>query len=254
MLRAVLAAVLLPLVGCQTAPQAVPREQIPPPFLAHGATIAIADERHDWERQPMNGTTTLYRIGRVMPNPWSQLAQETEAIVAALPEKPQRVDVIVTSFRLVRKENKPSIHDPSDNVRIGRQSVAGLNEPHNGMAYEQLKSATQSGDQRAAAAAGNQLLFQNGQPSFGVQSQTAEPEDVLGSLVEHPPGASCRLRAAVRLTYADGREILVDVRAIAAGQNTTGSQYQGEALEFAAKMAIRQYATQLRRDLGLPES
>jgi len=249
-----LSAVFLIIVGCQSAPPAAPREAIPPPFTAHGAVIAIADERYDWERQPVDGPTAIYRLGRVLPNPWTQLAKETETIVAALPEKPQRVDVIVTSFRLVRKEGKPSIHDPSDNVKIGKQSVAGLNSRQNQVAYEQLHSATQAGDHQVANAAGKGLLFDNGNPSLVVQGgKPEEPEAMTGSLAEHPPGASCRVRATVRLTYADGREKLVDVKAIAAGQNTTGSQYYGEALEFAAKMAVHQYGNQMRQSLGLPQ-
>ena len=62
------------------------------------------------------------------------------------------------------------------------------------------------------------------------------------------------MRATVRLTYADGREKAIDVKAIAAGQNTTGSQYYGEALDFAAKMTVRQYGNHLRTALGLPPS
>ncbi len=253
MSRGLIAACLLSLAGCQSAPTPIPRETIPLPFVAHGATISISDERYDWERQPVGGPIALYRLGRVLPNPWSQLAKETEAIVEALPEKPQRVDVIVTSFRLVRREDKPSIHDPSDHVKFGKQSVAALNNSRNGLAYEQLKSATQTGDQQAATAMGKNLMFQNGDPSLSVQGKPAEAESVEGSLAEHPPGASCRVRATVRLTYADGREKLVDVKAIAAGQNTSGTKYYGEALEFATKMAVLQYGNQLRRTLGLPE-
>ena len=125
------AACLLMIVGCQAAPPVAPREAIPPPFTANGATISFSDERHEWERQQITGPIAVYRLGRVSPNPWSQLAKETEAIVEAMPEKPVRVEVFVTSFRLIRKEDKKSIHDPSDNVKIGKQSVAGLNGPLN---------------------------------------------------------------------------------------------------------------------------
>jgi hypothetical protein len=248
------AAALLLIVGCQTAPPAPPRDVIPPPFAASGATVTFSDERHDWEKHAVNGPTTIYRLGRVTPNPWSQLAKETEAIVAAMPEKPHRVDVFVTSFRLVRKEDKPSIHDPSDNVTIGKQSVAALNSRQNAASYQQLQLASQNRDQQATDAAGKNLLFANGSPAIAVQGGKPEdPEDAPGSLGEHPPGASCRVRATVRLTFADGREKLVDVKAIAAGQNTTGTQYYGEALDFAAKMAVRQYGNQMRAGLGLPQ-
>ena len=63
-----------------------------------------------------------------------------------MPEKPQQIDVFVTSFRLVRKDDKPRLgSDPSDNVKIGKQSVAGLNSSQNRLAYDQLKTATQAG-------------------------------------------------------------------------------------------------------------
>ena len=249
------AACLLMIVGCQAAPPVAPREAIPPPFTANGATISFSDERHEWERQQITGPIAVYRLGRVSPNPWSQLAKETEAIVEAMPEKPVRVEVFVTSFRLIRKEDKKSIHDPSDNVKIGKQSVAGLNGSQNKLAYEQLRNASQTGDQKTTNTIGKGLLFADGTPAVAVQGgKLEEPDDVPGSLAEHPPGASCRVRATVRLTYADGREKAIDVKAIAAGQNTTGSQYYGEALDFAAKMTVRQYGNQLRTALGLPPS
>ena len=240
-------------IGCQSAPP-VAREAIPPPFAVNGTAVAITDERWEWERSPIDGPITLYRLGRVTPNPWSQLARETEAIVAAMPEKPQRVDVIVTSFRLVRKDDKPSIlNDPSDSVKIGKQSVAGLNSSQNRLAYDQLKTATQAGDHQAASAVGKGLLFQNGDPAISVGTPPAdEAEAAPGTLADHPPGASCRVRATVRLTFPDGHEKLIDLKAIAAGQNTSGTQYYGEALDFAVKMAVRQYGNQFRKAVGLP--
>ena len=244
---------LLLAIGCQSAPP-VPREAIPPPIAVNGATLTITDERWGWERVPFDGPITLYRLGRISPNPWAQLAKETEAIVSAMPEKPQQVDVLVTSFRLVRKDDKPRLgSDPSDNVKIGKQSVAGLNSSQNRLAYDQLKTATQAGDHQAASAVGKGLLFQNGDPAISVGTPPAdEAEAAPGTLADHPPGASCRIRATVRLTFPDRHEKLVDVKAIAAGQNTSGTQYYGEALDFAVKMAVRQYGNQFRKAVGLP--
>jgi len=243
---------LLLLAGCQTAPPPAPREAIPAPFTAHGATFSMADERHDWERQQqVFGSATVYRMARVFPNPWDALAKETEAAVEAMSEKPVRVDVFVTSFRLVRKEDKPSIHDPSENVKIGRQSVAGLNGAQNRLTYEQLKQSNANGDQKAANAVGSGLLFADGNPAISVQGKPPEPEEEAGALAEHPAGASCRVRATVRLTFPGGREKLADVTAIAAGQNATGTMYWGEALDLAAKQAVRQYGLHLRRELGV---
>ena len=248
-----LCVVLLVLLGCQTTQPVAVHEAIPPPFTVNGTAVALADERWGWEREPFNGPVTLYRLGRVTPNPWSQLAKETEAIVAAMPEKPERVDVIVTSFRLVRKADQPNVKpDPSENVRIGKQSLAGLNVSQNGLAYEQLKSAMQTGDQKTANAVGKGLIFQNGDPSIGVGTPPQPDDGMPGVLDDHPPGASCRVRATVRLIFPGGREQLVDVKAIAAGQNTSGTKYYGEALDFATKMAIRQYGNQFRKAVGLP--
>jgi hypothetical protein len=252
-LRTTAAAVLFLAIGCKTPPPP-PKEAVPPPFNANGVAFTFSDERHEWEKQQVSGPTTIYRLGRVSPNPWSQLSKETESFVAALPEKPARVDVFVTSFRLVRKEDKKSIHDPSDDVTIGKQSVAGLNAKQNAVAYEQLRMGSQNRDQKSLDTVGKNLLFADGQPAVGVQNgMPEEPDEIPGSLAEHPPGASCRVRATVRLTYADGREKVLDVKAIAAGQNTTGSQYYGEALDFAARMAVRQYGNQMRTALGLPQ-
>jgi hypothetical protein len=242
---------LVVLAGCQTAPPPKPQEAIPAPFTAHGATISLLDERHDWEKQQVVGPVSIYRISRVFPNAWTQLAKETEAVVGTMSEKPQRVEVFVTSFRLVRKEDKPSIHDPSDNVKIGKQTVAGLNGSQNKLAYEQLRQANANGDQKAANAVGTGLLFADGNPAIAVKGRTEEPEEMPGTLSEHPAGASCRVRATVRMTFADGREKVMDVKAICAGQNTSGTQYWGEALDFAAGQAVRQYGHQLRTELGV---
>src|SRR5829696_3074910 len=93
--------------GCQTAPRLV--EPFPEPSRASGAWVVLDDQRPAWEKAPFSGpVVSLYRFSRVSPNPWVRLQKATEAVVAELPEKPERVDVVVASFRLVSKEAEPA--------------------------------------------------------------------------------------------------------------------------------------------------
>jgi len=246
------AGVLLLAVGCQTTRVAVP-DPVPGPFDVGGVKVVFDDARPGWERSPFAGPVSLHRLGRVYPNPWAQLAKETEAVVAALPEKPARVEVTVVSFRLINKEqaNGPP-PDPSDNVQIGKQPLSGLNNRANAVDYERLKSATAAGDVKGATTIGTGLVFQNGDPSIGVVAPQEKDDGPGTAFDEHPAGASCRVRAVVRLVYPDGRDRRLDVRAVAPGENTSGSKYYGEALDAAVANAVRQFGFQFRQGVGPP--
>jgi hypothetical protein len=261
-----LSIVFLVIVGCQSAPPVVVNETIPPPFVVNGTTVVIEDQRTDWEREPFSGSrTTLHRLNRAHPDPWAQLAKETESMVALLPEKPERVEIVVTSFRLVQKSDKATIRlDPSTNVPIGRESLGGSNTAMNAT-YDQVRAATMSG---SGTTVGKGTIFQNNNVAgsqSGLQSNSQNmavggmPPPIMkdngapGVLDEHPAGASCRVRASVRLIYPGGKMQSIDVPpALAVGQNSSGTKYMGESLDSAARMAVRQYGVQARYALGLP--
>ena len=87
-------------IGCQAPPVLV--EKFPEPSRASGSWVVLEDRRPAWEKSPFEGpVVSLYRFSRVSPSPWVRLQKATEAVVTDLPEKPERVDVVVTSFRLV---------------------------------------------------------------------------------------------------------------------------------------------------------
>jgi hypothetical protein len=248
--------VLLIVLGCQTtAPPPDVREAIPPPFVVNGATVAIVDERSDWEREPLSGgKVTLYRLGRVTPNPWTQVARATGDIVAALPEKPERVEVSVTSFRLVRKEEKlTAIPDPSNNPGVGQPNgMTGLsarNPIQN--PYDPLKSMTTGAGAVNANTKG--LTVQNFEPGKDGGMPIAAKQASGPNFTDHPVGASCRMQATVRVIYPGGREKKFPVQAIAAGIQPKDSNYYGEALDSAANMAVRLYAVRFREAVGLPQ-
>src|SRR5207253_9570221 len=99
-------------VGCKGPPTSAstkcytsPADDLPPASQVGDTGIVIDDRRPGWEKQPFVGPVSLYHLGKVKPNPWDQLARETEAVVAAMPQKPDRVSVTVTSFRLVKKDD-----------------------------------------------------------------------------------------------------------------------------------------------------
>lgn len=84
---------------------------IPPPSNASGAWVVLEDNRPAWERRPETlpvqqtfEPVKLYPLWHITsPNVWVQLARETEAVVAAMPEKPERVKVVVESCRLAER-------------------------------------------------------------------------------------------------------------------------------------------------------
>lgn len=241
----------LAILGCKSAPAPDTRETIPQPFTVAGATIAITDERSPWEREPLSGgKVTLFRLGRINPNPWTQVARATGEVVAELPEKPERVEVKVTSFRLVRKEDKVSIMpDPSNNPGVGKPGgltgVNALQTPN-----DPIKMMTEGG--KAANNNSKGLTAQNFEPSKDGGMPLAGATTSKPNLADHPAGASCRVQANVRLIYPGGREKTFPVEAWAKGIQPKDSNYYGEALESAANTAVRIYAVRLRQAVGLP--
>src|SRR5262245_28335730 len=77
-------------------------EQLPQPANVNGTMVQITDQRPEWEKKPFTGKVCLYDLGKSHPNAWAQLSEEVNAIIAELPQKPERAEVVVTSFRIVR--------------------------------------------------------------------------------------------------------------------------------------------------------
>ncbi|MDB5311664.1 MAG: hypothetical protein JWO38_5866 [Gemmataceae bacterium] len=219
--------VVLLVVGCSVKKYYTPPpEQLPQPADANGVRVVIEDARPEQERQPFTGPVCLYHPSRVKPNPWDQLVNETRAVAAAMPEKPEKVEIVVTSFRLVQKDDLLA----KKAATVGRPMVAN--------------PVRQSGPPDPTA---------SGQNSSPAGSDTGPGKDSLlwGFLDGHPTGASCAVRATVRFIYPGGRDQRVNVDRIAAGQNLSGTKYYGDALEDAAKSVVRQYGIQLRQGVGL---
>ncbi|MFO0800838.1 MAG: hypothetical protein U0804_25515 [Gemmataceae bacterium] len=244
-------------VGCQAAPKLV--EPFPEPSRASGSWVVLEDRRPAWETTPFEGpVVSLYRFSRVSPNPWVRLQRTTEAIVADLTEKPERVDVVVTSFRLVSKNaDAPPRTEEGGTVQVGGRKASVLGTGRQGvdesMAYERARSAATSGDRNVAQQAAGAVAFQGGAPAAGVQLGEAPavelPEGPLDGLA---PGAHCNLRGVLRLTYPGGRDKDVPFHVLASRPNETGSRYWGETLEQATKLGMIQFTRQVRQGLGLP--
>lgn len=244
-------------VGCQAAPQLV--EPFPQPSRASGSWVVLEDRRPAWERETFKGpVVSLYRFSSVSPNPWVRLQKATETIVAELPEKPDRVDVVVTSFRLVTKEAEPAPRtEEGGTVQVGGRNAAGIgtgaNRHVDALAYEQARSASATGDRQLAQEAAKAVAFQGGAPAGGIKLGEAPavelPEGPLEGLA---PGAHCNIRGLVRLTYPGGRDQDIPFHVLAGRPNETGSRYWGETLEQATKLGMVQYTRQVRQGLGLP--
>jgi hypothetical protein len=242
--------------GCETPPKLV--EPFPVPSRASGAWVVLEDRRPEWEKAPFTGpVVSLYRLTRVSPNPWVRLQQATEAVVADLPEKPERVDVVVASFRLVSKEADPAPRrEEGGTVQVvGQNGVplgTGANRAVDALNYERARSAASSGDRNLAEQATAALGMTGSAPATSSQIQPTAiivPDGALDGLA---PGATCALRGVIRVTYPGGAEKDVPFAVLAGRPNETGSRYWGETLEQAAQLAMLQYTRQVRQGVGLP--
>ncbi len=248
---------VIAVVGCQAPPKLV--EPFPEPSRSSGAWVVLEDRRPDWEKAPFEGpVVSLYRFSRVSPNPWVRLQKATESIVAELPDKPERVDVVVTSYRLVSKvAEAPPRTEEGGTVQVAGRNAGLLGTGKTGgyerTTYDMARSAQSAGDQKGAQNALSQLAFQGNTPSAGVQLGEAPavelPEGPLDGLA---PGAHCALRGVIRLTYSGGRDTDVPFAVLAGRPNETGSRYWGETLEQATQLAMVQFTRDVRRGLSLP--
>ncbi|QJW98105.1 hypothetical protein FTUN_5685 [Frigoriglobus tundricola] len=233
-------------VGC-TGPQyyTPPAEPIPGPANVGGATVQIIDQRPEWEKKPFLGVVCLYHLGKAHPDAWAQLAQETAAVVNAMPQKPVRVDVVVSSFRLVRStDSVKKFHDygsgpnPNPNAQTTTMSQANADERK-----ERLSAVNGTGS-------GEQGQSTDGPPNK-LEMMFASKDDPRRLLKDHPGGASCAIQAQIRLVFANGQEQRVDVKTLNRGENTTHSGYMGEAMDSAARAAVFQFGRQFRNGVGL---
>jgi hypothetical protein len=211
---------------------------LPPPSQVGNTGIVLDDHRPDWEKQPFTGSVSLYHLGKVKPSPWDQLAKETEAIVAAMPRKPDRVSVTVTSFRLVKKDNDAPVGAATaDNPRTAQ--TLDVRPSPDGRGGEVQQSGHYTRDSQAADTKPTPTVIET-------------PFSPSWNLRDHPSGASCQVHAVVRLTDAGGQEQVLQVQSVGSSPNTSGTAYWGEALEFSVKLAVREYGRQFRQGVGLP--
>jgi hypothetical protein len=218
---------------------------MPAPANVEGAAVQIIDQRPEWEKKPFTGVVCLYHLGKSHPDAWAQLAEETNAVVAAMPQKPERVEVLVSSFRLVRSGDtggrfRDFSAGPSPNPAARTQDITRTNREEREERLSQVngRSANTPTDDR---------------PGNSVELMFSSKDDPRRALREHPLGASCSIQAQVRLVFPGGREQTLDVKTIARGANDTGTAYWGEAIDTATRSAVFQFGRQFRTGVGPEE-
>jgi hypothetical protein len=231
--------------GC-TGPQyyAPPPEKIPPPANVGGATVQIIDQRPEWEKKPFMGVVCMYHLDKT--HAWDQLAQETAAVVNAMPQKPARVEVVVSSFRVVRSV---------ESTHKFRDFGAGPNPNPNAQMATMSRNNADERQERLAQVNGNTLTSQPGHAPDGppnkLEMMFASKDDPRRMLKDHPGGASCEVEAQIRLIFANGPEQSVHVKTLNRGENTTNTGFMGEAMDAATRTAVFQYGRQFRTGVGL---
>ena len=224
--------------------------------------ITIEDRRSDWEKRPFTGPVSLCHLGKVNPSPWDQLAKETEAVVAAMPRKPERVSVTVTAFRLIKKDDvaTPKSGDPVQ-VQVGsRTSNPGAPADFaDKLNYQTALNAQKNGDTATLQRVGSAMTGQgppgttSATPGVGVGVGSAKPpENENDFFLAYGPGATCEVHATIRLTFPGGQEQVVNVKGVGASRNISGTAYCGEALDLSVRQAVYNYGYQFRKGVGLP--
>jgi hypothetical protein len=163
-----------------------------------------------------------------------------------MPQKPERVEVVVTSFRLVRS---------ADSAPKFRDWGAGPNPNPNAQQAAMTRANGEEREQRLAQVNGGTSVPQSRTTTDGppnkLEMAFSSKDDPRRMLQEHPSGASCAIRAKVRLVFPGGAEQSVDVKTLNRGANDTGTAYRGEAMDSAARAAVLQFGRQFRSGVGL---
>jgi hypothetical protein len=260
--RVLSVAVLLLAVGCKGTNGQRTAYSHPPdviPSTANG--ITIDDRRPDWEKRPFTGPVSLFHLGKVNPNPWEQLAKETEAVLAEMPQKPDRVTVTVTAFRLIKKDDGAAAKsgDPVQ-VQVGNRNSTQGNRADfaDTLNYQTALNAQRSGDTTTLQRVGAAITGQgppgttNGTPPVGVGVGSVKPpENENDFFNEYGPGATCEVHATIRLTFPGGQEQVLNAKGIGASRNTSDTAYWGDALDFSVRQAVLNYGNQFRKGVGL---
>jgi hypothetical protein len=220
---------------------------MPPPANVGGATVQIVDERPEWEKKPFTGVVCLYHLGKAHPDGWAQLAEETNAVVAAMPQKPERVDVVVSSYRLVRSADSVRRYrdlsgGPTANPSLRTQQMTQANADERERTLSQVNGGSGGPGQSHPVGDG---------PPNKVEMAFASKDDPRRMLQDHPAGASCSIQATVRLTYPGGQVQTVEIKTIARAPNDSGTDYYGQAIDNAARAAVIDFGHQFRAGVGV---
>jgi len=213
-------------------------EQLPQPANVNGTMVQITDQRPEWEKKPFTGKVCLYDLGKSHPNAWAQLSEEVNAIIAELPQKPERAEVVVTSFRIVRNPE----------ARQGYRDLSAGPNPNPEVSKHPALARRVADDEKRQR---NAQERSSGDPGSGFDMLFASADDPRRMLQNHPAGASCALQATIRLVFPGGQEQSMDVKAMTRGANESGTSYWGDALEFATRSAVQQFGRQVRTSAGL---
>jgi hypothetical protein len=217
----------------------VPPDKIPPTANVGGVAVQIIDQRPDWEKKPFTGSVSLYHLGKAHPDVWSQIAEQTSATVAELPQKPEHVDVVISSVQLVRSgDTARPYRDLSTNGQSSNPGVQAFGRS--------------TGDQGGAGAGPppQQRPAADG-PQNKLEMMFAPRDDPRRLLTDHPAGVSCSIQATVRLTYPGGNVQTVPVKTIFRAPNDSGTDYYGQAIDNSARGAVIEFARQFRAGVGV---
>lgn len=229
MTRGLLGAVCLVGVGCTNLNYQKLRDIPPPPAVTAetGTEFRITDARPGWEKKPFQDAISLHAIGGVTPAFWEQLRGTLFTTVGELSEPPGRVEVVIRSVQIVGK----------DSARVEREA-AGRKVIH----------PEPAADVSLGDVAGN-LLFG---PLIEMAVNAPWQKRYPAALEKSPDGISCTIKAEVHVNWVGGRSRVVPVFVIATTANTSGTRYAGDAIDEAVRLVMTQFATHLRRGLGLP--
>jgi hypothetical protein len=228
------ALLVLSFAGCKTKP-IYPGPNYSLGDLPNGApqqpvALEVVDARPWWERRYYDGYFKLVPLENLRPSPLPFLAEEMQQQASALPDRPERIKLMIDSFRVVW-------YDAAEEEKEKTKTFV-LTEDYEADDFRELVGAI-AAEGIAQAAYRSLLLCRDGMIEWGQKERHLHgpPRHVKE---KYPEGLSCDLRVSAELEWSDGRRRTVQTRALvnaAAMQDDQSDELRNTVLAACTQVA-----------------
>jgi hypothetical protein len=240
------------LAGCQTKPlYHGPDFQLAPTPATNAAktplVVEIIDQRPWWEHRYYEGNKAFVPLENVRPSPLAHLSDEIQRQARELPTPPQKVQLTLTSFRIVMCD---SMADQRDNERDEEYSQR-ISDAESDDLLGTIAGVLIECGIRAAIQECRQGIEEWGQKERHLKGP---PRHLDG---KYPLGITCEMRATAKLQWSSGSCRDLDLRTfVNAGELVVGdSTYSdSEAVNAAVLASCAQMAILVKDKIKNPQT